>query len=83
MAGLLIPVVEGEPPGDLGQGPGHHKLRDADADPVGPCPAPYQDLPGLFIMDVHAGPFEDLQGGHVDLFAFLPAHAGVVGALHA
>jgi hypothetical protein len=55
---------------------------DAEAEAVGRRAAGHQNLPGFFIMDIHAGAFQNLKRSDMDAIAFLMAHAGIAGTGH-
>ena len=77
---FFMPVIQGQAARRRSQRPGHHVFGDANADAVGRCAAGHQDLPGLFVVDIHTGALQNLQRSDVDAIAFLMAHAGIVGA---
>jgi hypothetical protein len=81
--GFLVAVIQGQPTGRQVQGTGHHVFGDADADAVGRRAAGHQNLPRFFIVDIHAGAFQDFQRANVNAVALLVPHAGIVGAGHA
>ena len=75
-----LPVVQRHPFGSQGQSPGHHVLRNVDADAIGLGPAFDQPLASRFVMHIDTHALQDFQRGHVDALTLLPPQPGIVGA---
>jgi hypothetical protein len=57
-------------------------LGETNPNAISFSPSPDQDLPGFFIMDIHADPFQDFKAAEMDSVTFLLPHSSISSTGH-